>query len=254
MRLSRTSLQTAVAGVALGLVSGAASASAIYELRLSTSNTPGAPASTNNYVVAPGVYSLDLWERVSGTNGSHPDEKLANSYVNIRSSGPAGSGGLTVGATVSPFNDASARNGAGGDLNGDGIGDWGSTSTNLTNTAYMFARTANAGTGGEVAGGTLGNAVGADGWEFKIATFTVNVTGDMTFNISKPVATLSGASAGTYTQFVNDGTTVNVQNSNAAAQGTFANSVGAHFVVPEPASIGLIGAAAIGLLGRRRRN
>jgi hypothetical protein len=252
MRLSRTSIQKAVTGVAVGtglIASGAASAGLVYDLRFADgSHTQGA--------VAGQTYTLEVWARVSGTNASTTDERLTNSYVNIVSTQASGgaitSGGLSGGTLVTPFDGAGTRAGGGSDYNGDGVVDWGSTSTAQANTNYMFSRTSTL--GGEAAGGTLGESGGGLTWEFKLATFTVTATatggGTTAFNMFKPAQTsLSGA---TYATAQVDGTTFNVTNTNQ--QGTYTGSTGVLFTaIPEPASLGLLGAAAIGLIGRRRR-
>jgi hypothetical protein len=204
------------------------------------------------------TYQLDLWARVSGTNGTVTDEGLSNSYVTVLSGQSGGAaitaGGVTSGAAVAPW--TVGRNGSGADLNSDGIGDWGSTGTATNNTNYMFARTPTV--GGENAGGAQGQAY-SGGWEFKIATFDVSagavgVSGETTFNVVKPPATSTGGvGTTTYATAKVDNTTYNVTSTNAVALGVYSGSTGVTFVVPEPASIGLLGVAAVGLLGRRRR-
>jgi len=250
MRLSRTSIQKAVAGVAVGsglMVSGAASAGLVYDLSF-------ADGDHTKVATAGGSYTLELWARVSGTNATSTDEALTFSYVNIvstqSSAGAITSGGISTGALTAPFNGGGSRAGAGSDMNTDGALDWGSTSTGAANTNYMFARTSTV--GGELGGGTLGQAVGST-WEFKLATFTVNATtvgaGTTAYNIVKPAATaFTGVS---YAGGSVDGSLYNVTNTNQ--QGAYTGSQGVLFLVPEPGTLGLLGAAAIGLIGRRRR-
>jgi hypothetical protein len=240
--------------VALGtglIVSGAASAGVVYDLRFADgSHTQGAAAGQ--------TYTLELYARVSGTNGNVADEALTSSYVQIVSTQSGGgaltSGGLTAATLVSPFNESGSRIGTTNNITADGIADWGG-GANLTNTTYMLARTAI--TGGALGGGTIGTAVGdGNSWEFKVATFTVSVAsangGTTSFNVVKPTAVNSGIGAGTYVIYQEDAVSKALTNANAGS--AYANSTGVTFVpVPEPTSLGLIGAAAVGLIGRRRR-
>jgi len=227
-----------------------ANAGLIYDLRFSDGSHSVAP-------VAGQTYTLQLWGRVSGTNAMITDEGLNSGYVNIVSTQSGGgaitAGGLTAGVRVAPFAGAGSRDGSPADLNADGILDWGSTSTAIANTNYMFTRTDTV--GGELAGGTIGQSFNG-GWEFKLASFTVTAnavgTGTTTFNIVKPNATSFVAVI--YAVSKIDGSTVNVTSSNQ--QGAYAASTGATLVtgiIPEPASVGLLGTATLGLLGRRRK-
>jgi hypothetical protein len=253
MRLSRTSIQNAVAGVALGsglLASATAQAGLVYDLRF-------ADGSHTKTLSGTGTVAVDLWVKVSGTNGTQTDEGLTSSYVTILSTQVSGggalvAGGLTGGTVQNGFNEAGSRNGSAAELNGDAIIDWGATVTAGANTNYMLAR--NATVGGVNSGGTLGGAVDAITWEFKIASFTVDAaalgTGRTDFNIVQPNAK-NTVGAFTYSTAKVDNTTFNVSSSNT--QGAFAGSLGVTLLVPEPASIGLLGAAAVGLLGRRRK-
>jgi len=236
----------------MGMAAQSASAGLVYDLRFSDG--------THTLPSVPGTYTLDLWAKVSGTNATVADETHTFDYVTILSTQSGGgaftSGGLT-GSLGDGFNETGSRAGSGADLNGDGIIDWGSTSTNGANTNYMLARTAVG--GGRAGGGTVGQAAGT-GWEFKIASFSLNVggagTGSTAFSIVQPSAKASVGQF-TYSSSNVDGVLFNVTTSNN--QGAYTGSSGvtvtpAAGVVPEPASIGLLGAAAVGLLGRRRKH
>src|SRR5205823_5028902 len=113
----------------------------------------------------------------TGTDTDHSNDTFLNSYIYAASAqingGALSGGALQNGQVVAPFN--AGRNGAGSDLNGDLIGDWGSTNSQVTNSNYMLARTNTL--DGEPGGGTLGHAVDAQTWEFKVATFNFSATG-----------------------------------------------------------------------------
>ena len=253
MRLSRTSIQNAVAGVALGtgLIASTTQAGLVYDLRFSDGSH------TKNLSSAD-TYTVELWARVSGTNGTVTDEGMTNSYAQIGSTQTGGggitSGGFTAGTLADGFNEAGSRAGAANDWNADGIVDWGTTATATANTNYMLAR--NATVGGVFGGGTLGQSVDAQTWEFKLATFTLNAaaigTGTTSFNMVQPnMKAVAGAV--TYAVSKVDNVTFNVSSANQ--QGAYTGSTGITLVgaIPEPSSIGLLGAAAVGLLGRRRK-
>jgi hypothetical protein len=109
------------------------------------------------------------------------------------------------------FNEAGSRAGGSTQINADGIADWGTTATAAANTFYMLAR--NATVGGASAGATLGAAVDAITWEFKLATFTIDVggvgTGSTSFNIIQPNAKAT-VGAQTYATAKIDNATFNV--------------------------------------------
>jgi len=258
MRLSRTSIQKAVAGVAVGTGMVAvtnANAAVVYDLRL-------ASGAHSVNAVAGQSYTVDLWAIVSGTNGTNTDDGIQSSYAKILSTqlgsgGGIATGGITAAAVSTDFQSFSGtaplhRNGGGADLNGDGIVDWGSNSTSSADTNYLFARNA-----GIVNGGTtIGSAVDVNTWQFKLASFTVTATtlgsGTTTFNLVKPNAT--AVTAVTYAVARVDNTAFNVSSTNQ--QGAYPSG-GVSFVggapIPEPTTLGLAGIAAIGLIGRRRK-
>jgi hypothetical protein len=137
------------------------------------------------------------------------------------------------------------------DLNLDGIMDWGSNSTAIANTNYMFSRTSFI--GGEPTNVGYGQQVDANTWEFKIAEFTIDSgfyqgPGQTQFNIVKPAAT--NFVPPTYATAHVDGTTFNVSAVNQ--QGAYDNSTGITFVVPEPGTAAMVGSAALALLARRK--
>lgn len=267
MRLSRNSIQKAIGAVVIGTgFASSASAGLVYELRYTSgpagSDTGvGDPVHNRNALV--GTYGVELWARASGTNGTNTDEGIQNSLLVLTSTqssgGAALAGGLANGNRVAPFDQTGSRNGVANNITNDGMGDWGGTATEVgTDTTYMLPRSAAA----TFANTGVGNAVDSNTWEFRLATFDLNVTdasgtGITSYNVIKPAALKSGVSTVSYAAFRQDNATTNLTPTNSA--GFYAASTGIQLlsaapVTPEPASLGLIGAAAVGLLGRRRHN
>src|SRR5262245_45163363 len=94
MRLSRTSIQSVVAGVAAGTTLMASSASAIltYELRFS---------GTTDRITVAGSADLELWAVLGGTDLIHTNDTHTFDYITILSTqidgGAMVGGGLTDG-------------------------------------------------------------------------------------------------------------------------------------------------------------
>ena len=252
MRISRRAIQAAVAMVSAGVSAAAWAVPVSYDLRFTDGSHSTIPITGQTYPV-------ELWCRVAGTDGNTANEALANSYIVIMSRQVGGgailSGGLSGGQTSAPFNDTiSARNGAASDLNGDGIMDWGSTSTAAANTNYMLCRTGTI--GGETGVGTIGQAVDANTWEFKIATFNLQIgaggygAGQTFLEVVKPNMK-ANVGAWTYAAAYSDGSHFNVDTSNQ--QGAYTSSQGIVLGIPEPSSAAALGAAGLALLSRRRR-
>ncbi|HEX8523581.1 MAG TPA: hypothetical protein VF669_15105, partial [Tepidisphaeraceae bacterium] len=204
-----------------------------YDLRF-------ADGSHTQMATAGGSYTLELWARVSGANNSLTDDGIQSSYVKILSSQSNGgaivAGGFSIGQVTSEFQSFSVtapahRNGSGSDLNGDGVIDWGSSSTSSADTRYMLARAA-----GIVSdGGTVGQSVNANTWEYRLATFTVDIAsvgiGTTSFDLVKPNATTGVAI--TYATARVDGAAFNVQSTNT--QGAYVAGNGVTFTtVPAP--------------------
>lgn len=211
-----------------------AAAGIYYDLRF-------ADGSHNMLVTTPGAYTLDLWVRVSGADADSTNEGVQLSYIDIFSTQTAGgamtSGGLSDGQVTTDFQSYSGsvpiyRNGGGADVNADGITDWGSKSTAIADTSYMMARAS----GHVMAGGTVGQQVNASLWEFKMASFTVNVNavgnGTTAFNVVKPYATTGIAI--TYASGRVDGVNFNVLSTNT--QGAYTNSIGVLFTTSSTSS------------------
>src|SRR5205823_4763496 len=99
------------------------------------------------------------------------------------------------------------KNGAAGNVTNDGLGDWGSASTNLNNLNYMFARTSAgteqgfATTMGQPGTNPAYSISAADTWEIKLAAWTLNITsfdssasGDTRWGVTRIPATRNGTS------------------------------------------------------------
>jgi len=252
-----------------GLIAVNANAGVVFDLRFSGAQpvgSGGAGDGLHSLGAVPGTYHLDLWARVSGTNGTTTDEALTNVYTSIASlqtnGGAVTAGSLANAQTTSTFTSSGiSGNGGPANLSSDGIGDWGGTSSNLNDTNYLFSRSPNASSGGELGGVVNANSqsVDANTWEFKIATYDIVVsavggTGVTGFNVVKPNATFKGTTitAATYLVSKVDNTTLNITSANVG--GTYTGSTGVSLVpVPEPTALGLLGVGAVGLISRKRR-
>jgi autotransporter-associated beta strand protein len=181
------------------------------------------------------AYTLELWAKVTGTDGTNLNEGIQSALITVMSTQLGGGaitfGGLSGASVATDFQSYSGttplyRNGTGSDLNGDGMGDWGSTSTALSNSSYMFARA-----GGIMTGPSVGQALSSNAWEFRLASFTVNAgstgTGVTNFNVVKPSAT-SVPVAATYAFARVDGVAFNISQSNQ--QGAYSGSTGVTFL------------------------
>jgi hypothetical protein len=137
-------------------------------------------------------------------------------------------------------------------INATASRNWGTTATAAANTFYMLARNADGRRSFCWRHARRGR--GRDHWEFKLATFTIDVggvgTGSTSFNIIQPNAK---ATVGAQTYATRRSTT-RPSTSPALLRHHLHGQHGRHLRRdPEPASIGLLGAAAVGLLGRRRK-
>jgi len=300
MRLSRTSLQKAVTGVALGAglaVGTSANAGIVFDVRFTDGTHTKLLTNT-------GTYSLQVWVRVQGANSNLSDDALISGYLQLLSTqggtgamNGAGDGlrnpdptdyGTTAnpvpypypiggapkysyGTRVWPFADAptggTSRDGSGSDLNGDGVVDWGSLASSIEDTNYMVWRTENGkqewgGGRPNVKGGySSGQAAANGGWEWAIGQFNVVVshlgTGTTRFGVAEPPGRVTTGQTNWVITIIdnvqvnaNSDDTLHVFDTNNSDPQATHDAV---FMVPEPASLGLLGAAAVGLLGRKRR-
>ena len=104
----------------------------------------------------------------------------------------------------------------------------------------------------EVRLGTVGHAVNADSWEFKIATFSLDMgnvaSGTTRFNFQN--GTGFGTNGATYAVGRSDGVGFGIFTGNPGDM--FASSQGVT-LLPEATGLGVMGAASIGLLTRVRK-
>lgn len=200
--------------------------------------------------------TVDLYAVVTGADSNHANDAFRSAFVILQSSennGGVFNGALTaVEPRIAPFNDAStSQPGTGSDLNSDGVGDWGSNSTAGGDVEHLIVRSSSSTFGGAA----VGSAVGTNGWEFKIASWSVNV-GSLIVNpalgastdlvVTMPSVTpLISTDYATYTQ---DGVASSVKNATSA--GVYGDFV--TITVPEPSTLAILGLGGAMLIARRR--
>ena len=249
LRARKILCQSVAAGLAIGLGSWTPAATIRYDLRFADGShvktaTPGS------------TYPIEAWAIVSGTNGTTIDEGLSISALVIASTQTGGgaitSGGLSNGLIEAPFNGPSARNGQANNTTDDGIVDWGAPVLGtFADPKWMsaWAQTTIFG------GGTVGQAVDANSWEFKIATFSLNATtvgaGKTQFNFINGTSPSPIPGVGsTYCVGRTDGVGFGIFTSNPGD--TFTQSQGIT-LVPEATGLGIFASVSIGLLVRVER-
>jgi hypothetical protein len=223
---------TAAAGLA-AISASQADASLIIDLRATGVSSDGQVSSSKN-VTAPAigdVVTIGVFAQVSGTNGVN-DETISI----VGGSFTSGAGGLLgnlSNVVISPFTQSGYTNGSQTDFDSDGDLDVGSTGT--TATSKMAGRANPAASGTPLNGDTS---------EIQIATLTFTVTGGS----GSAVVNFIPRSNSTGANWNEDG----VATFKNPTTSTFGTTAGVTVVAPEPASIGLLGIAGLGLLARRR--
>jgi hypothetical protein len=313
LKSSRRVAAAALAAISFAVTGESNGSALVYELRFVSGATGSDIGQTDPaHVRTPlaGTYSAALFAKVTGNDNDDLYDGMAFSYLTVRSSesgagafGNSGSSGITSasrfpgtpymppGATVpliiGGFTDAGSRNGSSAHLNADGTRDWGSNSTDLTDSAYMLARrfppvfgdaylddpvidrdfdglpdpgkdgSPEPGAGSPIPGGR----------EYRMATFNITITaadasgvftGSTAFKVVKPPAINNGGVEAIYATYWPDSfyfpdqNLVNIDATNAAA--VYDNSIAVMFKnVPEPGIVGLLAPIALGLCRRSRR-
>ncbi|MGC4003366.1 MAG: hypothetical protein QM811_09615 [Pirellulales bacterium] len=182
-RRRRAARATLLAG--LCLFGQAANAGLIIDLRFSDG--------TKTKTAAPGTYTVDIWAQlVAGTNGNANDDGILTFYGAARSGSTNGGvlasgvgNGITGIAAAAPFTltPSNGNLGTGSDLNGDGIQDWGNTTTSVSSTPQPIKF--NAFSAGDPNNPVYRNAsdlpaanVNAitGGFEYKVGSFTYTIS------------------------------------------------------------------------------
>jgi hypothetical protein len=243
-----------------------AQATFTYDLRFAP-GTIGATDAHDVVVTAPGTYTLQLWGQLSG-DSTLTNDGYIDGFVSVLSTQAGGgaftSGGIT-GATLGTHASAAVLSATvgtsnGADANGDGIGDWGSTSTASASPYLKW------GGGAPPAGYADGTTdaqsemVNATTWEILLATYTVNVGtlslatgGTTTFGVNyQSNVKTSLTSSLPQLDYVLDGSTTPVTTLNGQNNVVF-SLAGGTITTPEPASLGLLALGGLALMNRRRK-
>jgi hypothetical protein len=249
-----------VAALGAALVpAGSADAALVVDLRF----TDG----TKTALATPGNHEIDVWAQVTGTN-TVADEGLTHLYGSVQSqqiNGGAvvdlpgvGTSGITGNMAAGPVFTVSPVRGQPGtpqNLTADGVQDWGTVASTNTNTIKYNAALDDQGVVPAflTTPGVVANLI-ANGVEFKVGTLTVTINPEDINALALTGVTRFNWVNGTglfprpQTHRI-DGSTTDLNTSATY----LAPTEGVSFVVPEPATFGVLGVAALGLLARRQR-
>ena len=248
-RLTSIYRTQAVAGLiaSAALMSGTASAvhaGVTYDVRFSDGS------SLKDLSTSSGPFTIDLYAIVTGVNGVN-DEMLQTNYVVLQSNEINGGvfNGTLINGTLTPtFAGSGSRPGSGSDLNADGVGDWSSTSTDGTDTAYMLARASSL---------VNGTPINSQASEFKLASWTLQVDSlvanpslgaETRIAIVQPSFTTGGLGPAAYTTYNQDGNSLLVTTGDTA--GVYGDFV--TITVPEPSTLAVLCLGGAMLIARRR--
>ena len=227
---------------------GASQADAALLIDIRATGVTGGTLDNGKSVQVAGVGSvvtLGVFAQVSGTDGVN-NETLGSLYGLLQSAG--GLKGNLSGGFSGAFTDSGAQNGSVIDWDSDGDLDIGLSPTSSSSTGKFFARNGTAG------GFTGLSPISADTAETQVGTFQFTVTSDATG--TETVAQFirrnnNGGNVLSAALWFEDGSTVSKNPSNST-YGVSAQGVSIA-LIPEPASLGLMALASVGVLGRRRK-
>jgi len=236
-------LAAAVGAAALaGVGASQADAALLIDVRATgaTTSSAGVVDPKNVVINAPGdTVTLGIFASVTGTDGIN-NETLQSVYGLLNSVGAVkGNMSGTPSTLVAPFNGSGFQNGSVVDWDSDGDLDIGLGPTSSSSTGKFFARAASPEPMPSVGGSVqIGQIVFT-------ATDTTSGVADVNFTIRNN----NGNNVSQAALWFEDG---NVVGKNPQTGPT---GVGApvNIAVPEPASLGLMALASVGLLGRRRK-